>query len=186
MKPAATGSDAAVADTKLDAGAVAAAQPISVVTRRAIAASADTLWQSLMFYEQIDIPPPLLLRVLLPRPIRTEGSKSAVGDKATCLYEGGHLLKAVTRIEPGRLYEFTVAEQHLVVGGRGVRLRGGHYALHALPGKRSELEVLTNYTSSKWPRWFWEPLEATVCHMFHRHLLGAIERKAVADAASGR
>jgi len=46
--------------------------------------------------------PPLHLRLLLPLPIRIDGSKSAVGDEATCLYEGGHLLKRVTQIDPCR------------------------------------------------------------------------------------
>ena len=81
------------------------------------AASPEQVWGGLMFYEQIEEPPPLHLRLLLPMPIRTEGSKSAVGDEAMCLYEGGHLLKRVTQIDPCRHYGFEVVEQNLAVGG---------------------------------------------------------------------
>jgi hypothetical protein len=72
------------------------------------AASPDRAWNGLMFYEEIALRPPLHLRLLLPVPVRTDGRKSHVGDEARCLYEGGHLLKRVTRIDHGRSYEFGV------------------------------------------------------------------------------
>jgi hypothetical protein len=130
-----------------------------------------------MFYESIEGAPPLHLRLLLPRPIRTQGSKSNVGDQATCLYQGGHLLKRVTFIDRNRLYEFSVVEQNLVVG-IGVQLSGGCYALRALANGHTELSITTHYSSSNRPRWLVRPIEAAVCHMFHRYLLGAIRRKA--------
>ena len=40
------------------------------------------------------------------------------------------------------------------------------------------LAVETRYTSTKWPRWFWQPLERFVCHLFHRFLLRTMRRKA--------
>jgi hypothetical protein len=149
----------------------------SVVTRGKIRAPAARVWHNLMFYEQIEDLPPLHLRLLLPLPIRTDGSKLAVDGQARCLYEGGHLLKCVTRIEPSRLYEFAVVEQQLALP-RGVLLRGGSYTLRELPGSRTELEVTTRYVSERGPRWLWRPIEALGCHLFHRHLLAAIQKKA--------
>jgi hypothetical protein len=140
------------------------------------AAPPERVWGGLMFYEQIDEPRPLHLRLLLPLPIRTHGSKSEVGDEATCLYAGGHLLKRVTQIEPGRLYGFAVVEQKLTVGG-GLILTGGCYTLRELPSRRTELAVTTRYVSNKHPAWLWKPIEAAVCHLFHRHLLSAMRRK---------
>ena len=153
----------------------------SVVTRGTIAAPAARVWHNLMFYEQIEDSPPLHLRLLLPLPIRADGSKLAVDGQARCLYEGGHLLKRVTHIEPSRLYEFAVVEQQLALP-RGVRLSGGSYALRELPGERTELAVTTRYLSDRGPRWLWRPVEALVCHLFHRHLLSAIQRKAEVQA----
>lgn len=149
-----------------------------VITRRAFALPPEQLWRSLVFYEQIDAPAPLYLRLLLPAPIRSEGAKSVVGSVATCLYEGGHLLKRVTRIESSRLYEFTVIEQQLSIGA-GLRLSGGSYALRPLAGGATEVAVTTQYSGGRRPRALWQPLEAMVCHLFHRHLLLAIGRKAI-------
>ena len=58
-----------------------------------------------------------------------------------------------------------------------MRLSGGRYTLRALPDSQTELAVETRYVSTKWPRWFWKPIEAMVCHWFHRYLLGSMRRK---------
>ena len=166
----------AVVAKEIDDSIAAVAQASTVITRMTVAASPARVWQGLIFYEEIGERPPLYLRLLLPVPIRTEGRISEVGDEAKCLYEGGHLLKRLTRIEKGDLYEFEVAEQELAVGG-GMRLSGGRYTLRELPDSQTELAVETRYVSTKWPRWFWKPLEAMVCHVFHRYLLSSMRRK---------
>jgi len=160
---------AAVAEDLGDSTA-AADQPSSIVTRMNFAASPAQVWKGLLFYEEIGGRPPTYLRLLLPVPIRTEGKVSEVGGEAMCLYEGGHLLKRVTRIDPGHFYEFEVAEQALSVGG-GMRLSGGRYTLRELADGLTEVAVETRYLSTRWPRWFWRPLEKLVCHWFHRYLL---------------
>jgi len=160
---------AAVAEDLGDSTA-AADQPSSIVTRMNFAASPAQVWKGLLFYEEIGGRAPTHLRLLLPVPIRTEGKVSEVGGEAMCLYEGGHLLKRVTRIDPGHFYEFEVAEQALSVGG-GMRLSGGRYTLRELADGLTEVAVETRYLSTRWPRWFWRPLEKLVCHWFHRYLL---------------
>ena len=161
---------------ELGESTVAEALPTSVVTRMTFAASPTQVWQGLVFYEDIQEPPPLHLRLLLPVPIGTEGRISKVGGAVKCLYEGGYLLKRVTRIERGKLYEFQVAEQALSVG-RGMRLSGGRYSLRELADGRTEVALETQYVSTRWPRWFWKPLEGLVCRSFHRCLLSSMRRK---------
>lgn len=151
-------------------------QAASITTHMTFAASSDKVWDGLMFYEEIDNRPPPYLRLLLPIPIRTEGKVSEVGAEVMCLYEGGHLLKRITRIEPGRLYEFNVAEQSISVGG-SMRLCGGGYTLREISDGTTEVTVETRYTSNKWPRWFWRPLESMVCHWFHHYLLRSMRHK---------
>jgi hypothetical protein len=166
---------AGAADTPAIAPAV---EETTVVTRATFAASPGRTWETLMFYEQLDERPPLLLRFLLPVPIRTEGRKSEVGDEALCLYHGGHLVKRVTDVERGLRYAFAVVEQRLAIGG-GMRLCGGSYTLRALPGGAgTEVEALTRYASPRRPRWLWRRIEAAVCHAFHRHILAAMRRMA--------
>lgn len=162
-------------DDVATAPAAAGAASIEVRTAMAIAAAPSTIWERLVFYEQLDGRPPFHLRLLLPVPIRTEGAKAAVGDEARCVYEGGHLIKRVTAVEPGSLYAFEIAEQALDVGG-GMRLSGGQYAIRERAPGRCELEITTRYTSARWPRWMWRPVERAVCHSFHRHLLRAMRR----------
>jgi hypothetical protein len=138
-------------------------------------ASAQHVWHLLMFYEQVDAAPPLILRLLLPVPIRTEGRKSCVGDEVRCIYRSGHLVKRITDVDPNRRYAFQVTEQSLDVGG-GLRLLGGEYALQSLAPDRTLVTAVTRYQSPKSPRWFWRPIEAAVCHAFHRHILRAMRR----------
>jgi hypothetical protein len=152
------------------------AQPVDVVTRACIAAPPGAVWDALVFYEQIEQRPPLLLRLLLPEPRGTEGNKSRVGDEARCLYASGHLLKRVTELRPPLFYGFEVAEQHLGIGF-GIRLSAGSYMLRALPDERTELAVSTRYTGGARPQSLFGPVERAVCHAFHRHLLRAIARR---------
>jgi hypothetical protein len=152
----------------------------SILTRMAFAAPPDRVWNGLMFYEQIDERPPLHLRLLLPVPIGTEKTKSTVGARVRCSYEGGHLVKRITAIDPKRHYGFDVVEQTLAIGG-GLTLSGGCYTLRELPDGQTEVAVTTRYTGGRRPAWFWKPVEAAVCHLFHRHLLGAMRRKVEMD-----
>jgi hypothetical protein len=148
-------------------------RPVSVVTRMRIAAPVERIWDGLMFFEDIPRRPPLLLRLLLPAPIRAEGPRSAVGDETRCVYEGGSLLKRATRVDQRRHYAFEVAEQQLAVGA-GIRLLGGGYTLRERPDGATGIELETRYLSPRRPAWLWRPIEAAVCHAFHRHILAAV------------
>jgi hypothetical protein len=150
--------------------------PRSIVTGMSFSASPGQVWDGLMFYEQIPRRPPIHLRLLLPAPMRAEGRGSAVGDETRCVYDKGHLLKRLTRIEPWRHCEFDVVEQELAIGG-GIRLTSGSYTLLELPGGSTRMELETRYVSAVRPRWLWRRIEAAVCYAFHRHLLGAMRRE---------
>jgi hypothetical protein len=178
MQCAASGTQAPGEEGTGAAGAAVATRRASrsIVTRLRFAAAPDQVWGALLYYEQIEERPPLHLRLLLPLPIRTEGSKAKVGDEARCSYEGGHLLKRVTHVDRGRHYGFEVVEQNLALGG-GLALTGGCYTLRELPEGRTEVAVTTRYVSNRRPGWLFRPIEAAVCHLFHRHLLAAMRRK---------
>ncbi|MGD8859913.1 MAG: SRPBCC family protein [Myxococcales bacterium] len=150
------------------------AEVLSVVTRARFSETPERVWANLLYYEQIDGPPPWLLRAVLPVPVRTVGQKQAVGDEADCEYTDGQLRKRVTEIEPGRLYRFSVVDQRLRL--RGIRLQGGSYSLRALSDGSTEIALETRYTGGGSPRWLWAPVERGVCHAFHRHILNAMGR----------
>lgn len=146
---------------------------ISVVTSINLPAPAATVWEELMFYEQIEEPPPWLLRLLLPIPLRTEGRPRAVGDEIRCLYQGGDLIKRVTRMTRGWHYDFEVVTQSLALGG-GIRLVSGSYTLSALPNGGTRLALETLYTSPRRPRLLCRWIEEKICHLFHGHILSAM------------
>ncbi len=156
----------------------------SVVTALTIRATPDRVWEGLMFYEQLPGRAPLPLRLLLPSPRGTEGPRSAVGDETRCLYEHGHLLKRVTEIDPRRRYGFDVVEQAVALRA-GIRLLGGGYTLVALPDGSTRLELETRYLSPARPRWLCRPIEAAVCHAFHRHILRGMRRGLEGRGAQG-
>jgi hypothetical protein len=157
----------------------------SIVTMMEFPASREQAWSGLVYYEQIAERSPLYLRLLLPQPIRSEGGKWAVGDEIRCLYQRGHLIKRVTQIEIGHLYRFDVIEQDLLVGG-GIRLLGGSYTLRGVGDRHTEVALETRYMSARRPTWLSRPIEAAVCHAFHRHMLRTMRRRLAGPAHPGR
>jgi hypothetical protein len=81
----------------------------------------------------------------------------------------------MTHVTRGRSYEFEVIEQNLAVGG-GIRLLGGCYTLHELPGGHTRLSLKTRYVSHRRPRWLCQMIEAAVCHSFHRYIMNALRK----------
>jgi hypothetical protein len=157
----------------------------SIVTGVRFSASPGQVWNGLMYYEQIPYVPPLHLRLVLPAPVRTEGRRSSVGDETRCVYDRGHLLKRVTRIDPSRHYGFDVVEQDLAIGG-GIRLMGGSYSLLELPDGSTRVSLETRYVGSTRPRWLARLVEAAVCHAFHRHILNAMRRQLESRGSEAR
>ena len=146
-----------------------------VVTPMRFAMPPSRAWDGIMFFEEIEQDPPLHLRLLLPVPVRTEGRKDRVGDRARCVYREGHLVKQVVRVDPARLYAFEVVEQALPLGG-GMKLHGGAYTLREIEGG-TEVSLATRYASRRRPQWLWRRIESIVCHSFHRHILTSMRRK---------
>jgi hypothetical protein len=149
---------------------------VSVVTTMTFPFPPAVVWRELVVYEELRQPPPLYLRLLLPKPIRTEGGVLAGRGEVKCVYADGHLVKRVTRVEPSALYAFDVVEQTLAVGG-GIRLLGGRYSLGALSSGSTEVAAETRYVGGRRPRWFWKPMETMVCGAFHRYILSTMRRE---------
>ncbi len=133
-------------------------------------ATPQQAWDSILFYEQVEHAPPWLLTLALPRPVRAEGSKAAVGDVQRCLYENGHLVKRVTRCQVGRELAFEVLDQHLHFE-RDVTLRDGAFGLEPLDAGETRVVLTTRYIRHLRPAWLWEPMERKILHTLHGHVL---------------
>ncbi len=169
-------SSSATLETPRTAGATQASR-LTLVSHLTIAASAERVWSSLQFYEELDVPPPLLLRLFLPRPIAAPTGATGVGGETTLHYDGGHYARRVVRLEPARSYEFEVTEQRLATD-RGVMLLSGAYALRPLGPEQTDLSITTVYSSRLRPRWLFDSVEAVICRRLQRHLLAAVAQRA--------
>lgn len=140
-----------------------------VATSVHLYASPETVWQRMLLYEEVPLRPPLLLRVLLPHPVRTEGDKTRVGAALQCTYNGGHLVKRIKVVEPPHLVKFEVIEQRLGIEG-SITALGGSYEIRSCVDQ-TEIVLNTNYRGHLRPRFFWRPLERFLAHQLHRHIL---------------
>jgi hypothetical protein len=123
----------------------------------------------MLMFEEVPVRPPVLLRVFLPHPVRTEGDKTRVGAAIQCTYTGGHLVKLIKVVEPPHLVQFEITEQRLGIEGC-VTMLGGSYELRSR-GEETEIVLTTNYRGHLRPRFFWRPLERFLAHQLHRHIL---------------
>lgn len=143
-----------------------------VATRIAFNANAETVWNHIMFYEEISGRSPLILRALLTQPIRTQGDKSRAGTKVRCEYRRGHLIKRITTVEPPNLLQFEVVEQRLGIE-RCVLTLGGSYQIHT-SGEATEIVLITKYRAYLRPRYLWRPLEVFLATRLHYHILRSL------------
>jgi hypothetical protein len=144
----------------------------AIATRGHVDASPETVWNLLMFYEEVPGQPPFLLRALLPHPVRTEGGKTDVGAIVQCTYRRGELVKRITFVDPPHLVQFEVIEQRLGIEGC-VLVLGGSYQIRRC-GEGTDVVLITNYRAYLRPRHLWRPLETLLVGQLHNHILGGV------------
>ncbi|MDE0739526.1 MAG: hypothetical protein OSB83_09960 [Planctomycetota bacterium] len=154
-----------------------------VETQAVFSASMERSWNSIVFYEQIEHEPPLLLRLALPRPVGATGGKAEVGDTSRCVYENGYLVKQITRREEGRLLGFRVIEQKLHFE-HDLEIREGSFRIEPGPGPGTTLVTLTTtYRRLTYPAFIWQPAETLVLHTLHGHVLEGMRANAERELA---
>ena len=62
----------------------------------------EEVWQTMMFYEEVPHRPPLLLRMFLPTPLKTQGNGKRVGARSNARTASGSLRKRITVLERPR------------------------------------------------------------------------------------
>jgi hypothetical protein len=134
-------------------------------------------WNGMMFYEQVKLPAPWLLRYALPKPLYTIGPSGHVGDRKICVYTKGRLVKYITAVSPGQRLDFSVIEQtHIET--RSVRLIGGSFIFTPIDGHNTRITLSTRYEPLLSPRWAWRPFEELGMGTLHRFVLKGMAQKA--------
>ena len=159
-----------------------------VFTHKRLEAGPEVCWKAVVFYEEIPLRAPWLLRKLIPAPVRTAGAKSRPGALVECFYEGGKLTKRITKIHAPHEIAFEVLDQQLGIE-ECVSACDGSYVLTP-SGTGTDVTLMTRYRTRLHPRWFFRPLEKRMMHVLHRHVLrglvALLERNTVfgAEAAT--
>jgi hypothetical protein len=157
----------------------------ALATQIRLDATAESVWDQILFYEEVPGRPAFPLRALLPTPIRSEGEKTRVGAIIRCAYDGGDLAKRITRVEPPHLLAFEVVAQRLGIESCVVTL-GGSYRIRTC-GDATDVELTTSYQTFLRPRPLWRPLEALLVGQLHGHILrGVLAAVASRNRASAR
>ena len=141
----------------------------AVTTEIRFDASPEAVWKALRFYEEIPNRPGPFLSALLPLPVRSEGEKTTLGASIRCVYQGGHLVKRITVSVPPQVLRFDVLEQNLGIEN-SVSMGEGSYEIRPRVGG-SEVLLTTHYIGHLRPRFFFRPVERTLAHHVHRHIL---------------
>lgn len=147
----------------------------TIRTELTVDATPQEAWQAVMFYEEVEHDPPWLLRLALPRPVRSVGNKQREGEIVRCFYDRGYLVKRISRREEGRLLAFDVIEQKLHFE-RDVTLLGGSFKIIPTSDGRSRIVLTTRYERHLSPTWIWQPIENEVVHTLHEHVLEGMRR----------
>lgn len=134
-------------------------------------------WDGVMFYEQVKLPQPWLLRWFLPKPLYTTGSADKVGDRKVCVYSHGRLVKSILEVIPGRRLDFAVVEQ-THVENRSVRLIGGSFIFEPIDDHHTRITLSTRYEPLLSPRFAWRPFETLGMSTLHRFVLKGMALKA--------
>jgi hypothetical protein len=155
-------------------------QDIAIVqTSLTVDATPEEAWNAIMFYEDVEHPPPWLLHLALPQPIKSEGNKDKEGEIVRCFYNCGTISKRISRVEPGRRLSFEVVEA-VMRSENYAQLRDGHFEIEPHGEGQSRITLTTRYERKLRPAWIWEPIERKVIHTLHDHVLEGMRRKAEA------
>ncbi len=147
-----------------------------VATQRVLELPADVVWDSILFYEEVRDKPPLLARIGLPRPLRTEGSSSRVGDLTRCVYDTGYLLKRIVESKASERLAFEVIEQR-GIEDRSIELIDGSFDLESLGPSRTRLTLTTRYRPLLQGRLVWLPFESALTRALHSHVIDEMARR---------
>jgi hypothetical protein len=153
--------------------------PVAITTTGIVDAPPEAAWRGIQFYEEVHRPTPWLLWLSGSlRPKYTIGKSAAPGDRKTCVYEKGELIKVITEVIPNRRLAFRVVKQEQIEN-HSIILLDGSFDLEPVDGgRRTLVHLTTRYIPLLEPRFAYLPAETLTVHTLHEHVLAGMRDKA--------
>jgi hypothetical protein len=144
-----------------------------VCTSGRLSCEAQRAWEKVCFYEHIATQPSLLLRTVLPVPLRTTGAYRKVGDVSRCMYsDGGYLTKKIVHLVGGQRIDFEIVEQSIRYAP-SIVLKGGTIQIDSHDDGTSSVQMLTRYEVHKAAR--------LIPRLFIDHVVSAMHKIVIRD-----
>jgi hypothetical protein len=148
----------------------------TVTTSEIFNAPPGTAYRTVVFYEEVKLARPWLLRLGLPRPLYARGASAKPGDIKVCFYSKGQLAKRIVTAEPGKLLAFEVVRQWNIED-HDVRLTTGSFNFDDLGDGRTRVTLATEYKPFLGPRFIWRPFERWAVHTLHGQVLAGMKEQ---------
>src|SRR5262245_10069325 len=132
-----------------------------IQTGLTIDATPEEAWNAIMFYEDVQHPPPWLLHLALPKPIRSQGNKQKPGEVVTCFYNCGEIKKRISTVDPPRRLAFDVVSVQMR-SENYANLKEGSFEIQPVGDKQSRITLTTRFERNLRPAIIWEPIERQV------------------------
>jgi hypothetical protein len=170
-----------------------------VETVRVIAAPAETVWERVVAFPEMDAPTGWLFRMGIAAPLGATIRGEGVGGVRECRFTTGSFVEPIEVWERGRELTFAVASQPdpmrewvLWEGPRPPHLTGflqttrGQFLLQELPDGGTRLIGRTWYRTNMVPEAYWRLFADAIIHAIHGRVLDHVARLAEADVRAGR
>lgn len=160
----------------------------SVATSVVIKASAETVWQNVVMFPQLDAPTEWLFKTGIAYPIHATIKGDSVGAMRYCNFSTGAFVEPITTWDKPNLLQFDVIEQpepmkewsfkdihpnHL--HGYWVSQKG-QFKLTRLENGNILLEGTTWYVNKIKPDWYWTLWSDYIVHKIHTRVLEHIKK----------
>ncbi|UII20459.1 polyketide cyclase [Fulvivirga ligni] len=118
---------------------------------------------------------PWLMEVDLPVPYKCILEEEKVGGLRTCYFEGGRIVEQITALEKGKLLKMDVINYELT-GRKWLGFKEAIYEFDSIGVDSCKMTRITTYTSTLYPRAYWEPLERMGIEQEHQYVFNNLKR----------
>jgi hypothetical protein len=119
--------------------------------------------------DTLDAEKPFLMKLDLPIPQKCLLEDESIGGLRTCYFEGGKIIERITQLKKGEILRMDVIDYQLT-GRKWLGFNEAIYTFEELENEQCKMTRTTTYTSTLYPRFYWEPLEKIGIEQEHQYV----------------